>query len=645
MKIRLNNVNSCCRRARALGLGRRIKQSLSESGLALKNAFVIVTLSGLLSACALAPQQQRAAPATAPDTASGTAAATAPAAASGPQATAGEQPGGDEAAVQEIDKNLPNNKLTSTMLYQLMKAEMEFKNGDWQGPYLTLLSLAQQTRDPRLARRATEMALAAKQADDALAAIRLWRQLAPDSDEANQYYLSLVILSDNLAEAEDLLKRRLAEAPPAARGLALFQVQQLLLRAKDKAAAGTILERLATPYSGTMEGRVVLAQAAYARGDKPAALREAQAALALKPDSEIAVLTMAQVTEDEGQVADLLTKFQATHPNAREVRAARARLMVNRKEYEQARKEFQVLLKDQPDNAPTLYALGILSMQVNDAPAAEGYFTRFVEQVGKSADDERDPSKALMILSQLAEERGDMKAALQWLDKIPEDDPKVQFSIQLRRAQLTGKLGDVPGARRILAALKPEEPSSQAQVVVVESQVLREAGKVQDAYALLEAGARRFPANPDLLYDFALLAEKTGRVDVMEKNLREVMVQAPDNHHAYNALGYSLAERNVRLQEAYQLIDKAMKMAPGDPFIMDSMGWVQYRLGNLPEAEAQLRRAYELRRDPEIAVHLGEVLWQMGRQADARKLWAEARVKDPQNDTLKSTLARLRLSL
>ena len=120
---------------------------------------------------------------------------------------------------------------------------------------------------------------------------------------------------------------------------------------------------------------------------------------------------------------------------------------------------------------------------------------------------------------------------------------------------------------------------------------------------------------------------------------------APDNHHAYNALGYSLAERNVRLQEALALVGKALEMAPGDPFIMDSMGWVHYRLGNLDEAEKYLRRAYALRRDPEIAVHLGEVLFLKGRQADAQQLWREASAKDPQNDTLRSTLARLRQAL
>jgi tetratricopeptide (TPR) repeat protein len=588
----------------------------------LKNAFVIVTLSGLLTACAVAPRQQPAA-----------AAASQPAPAAGDsRADAGEE-------------KLPHVTMTSTMLYQLAKAEFEFKAGNWQGPYLTMLSLAQQTRDPRLARRAAEMAVAAKQADDALAAIRLWRQLAPDSEEATQYYLGLVVVSDNIAEAEPVFQRRLQTASPEARGLLLFQIQQLLLRAQDKAAGAAMLERLVAPYRNTVEGRVVMAQAALARGAKADAVREAEAALAQKPDSEIAVLTLAQATDDEGKVGALLSKFLVANPNAREVRTAYARILVNAKQYGQARDEFQLLLKGKPDDAGTLYALGVLSVQLRDSPAAEQYFTRFAGVVEKDPDDERDPSKAYQVLSQLAEERGDIKAALAWLDKVKPADAKEEFGIDLRRAQLTGKGGDVAAARRMLAELKPVEPSAQAQVVLVESQVLRDAGQVPQAYALLEQGAKRFPANPDLLYDYALMAEKIGRVDVMEKALRDVIAQAPDNRHAYNALGYSLAERNVRLPEAYALIDKALKMAPDDPFIMDSMGWVQYRMGNLNEAEAQLRRAYALRSDPEIAVHLGEVLWQKGMKADAQQLWRAARAKDPGNDTLRSTLARLRLSL
>lgn len=593
----------------------------------MKNAFAIVTLSALLSACTVAPKQQ-------PQDTSDQ-----------PLAAAEARAGNPQPPAEQSEDKLPNVQMTSAMMQQLLKAEMAFKNGDWQGPYLTMMSLAQQTRDPRLAKRAAEMALSAKQPDDALAAVKLWRDYAPGSDEANQYYLGLVILSDNLPEAEKILAQRLADATPGARGLVMFQMQQLVLRARDKDAAIAMLQRLVAPYGNMMETHVVLAQAALAKGARQDAVREAQAALQIKPDSEIAVLTLAQVTEDEARVTKILQDFLAAHPDAREVRAAYARLLVNKNQFDAARKEFLVLDKAQPGNPATLYALGVLSMQMNDAAGAEGYFTRFVEVMDKTPDEERDPTKALLILSQLAEERGDIKAATDWLDRLDSEDPKVQLSVALRRAQLLAKGGDVPGARKQLATLQPLDKAAQAQVVQVEAQILRDAGKPQEAFKVMQDGVKRFPDNMDVLYDYALVAEKLGKVDVMEKSLRQVIAKVPDNQHAYNALGYSLAERNVRLKEAHELIQKALGMAPNDPFIMDSMGWVQYRMGNLSEAAAHLRKAYSLRNDPEIAVHLGEVLWKLGQQDDARKLWREAKAKDPQNDALKSTLTRLRASL
>lgn len=597
----------------------------------MKNAFAIVTLSALLSACAVPPKQ----PAQQDQSDQPLAAAEAQR-----KAETGESE--DEPKSEE---NIPNVAMTPTMMSQLMQAELAFKNGDWQGPYLTLLSLAQQTRDPRLAKRAAEMALAAKQADDALVAVRLWRQFSPNSDEANQYYLGLVILSDNISEAENILKQRLAEATPGARGLVMFQMQQLLLRAKDKEAGVAMIERLVAPYKNTLEGRIVLAQTALARGARDDAKREARAALQIKPDSELAVLTLAQVSEADGQATAILRDFLGTHPDAREVRTAYARLLINDKQFEAARREFQVLDKAQPDNPGILYALGVLSMQMNDGKTAEQYLSRFVDVMEKSPEDERDSSKAVLMLSQLAEDRGDFQAAQDWLERLDSGDPKIQFGAELRRAQLIARSGDLAGARKYLGTLKSEDKGEQAQVLLVEAQLLRDAGKEQEAYRLMEQGVKRFPENMDFLYDFALTAERVGKVEVMEKSLRQVIAKTPENHHAYNALGYSLADRNVRLKEAHQLIEKALGMAPGDPFIMDSMGWVQYRMGNLSAAEEHLRKAYALRSDAEIAVHLGEVLWKKGEQDEARKLWREAQVKDPKNEALKSTLARLRVSL
>ena len=340
----------------------------------MKNAFVIVTLAGLLSACT--PPLRAEPPAVAVPAAAPVAAAP------DPVEAAAEAPPPEE--------HLPNVALTKDLLYRLMKAEIEFRKGNWQAPYLAMMVAAQQTRDPRLAQRAAEMALSAKQGEQTLAAIRLWRQIDPDSEEAAQYYLGFVVLSDNLAEAEPIFSKRLRDATPADRSLAMFQVQQLLVRAKDKPAAAAMTERLMAPYADTVEAHVVLAQTALARGAAELALKEARTALALKPDSEIAVLTLAQVSGDEAAASAVLSQFLAAHPAAREVRAAYARVLVSRKQYEPARLEFLALLKDQPDHLGTLYALGIISLQMNDQKGADGYLSRFAAVLEAHPDPERD---------------------------------------------------------------------------------------------------------------------------------------------------------------------------------------------------------------------------------------------------------------
>ncbi|MEN9867199.1 MAG: hypothetical protein RL748_2789, partial [Pseudomonadota bacterium] len=220
-----------------------------------------------------------------------------------------------------------------------------------------------------------------------------------------------------------------------------------------------------------------------------------------------------------------------------------------------------------------------------------------------------------------------------------------QFSIGLRRASLLAKRGNLTQARALLKTLRADSTENKVLLVLTEAQILRNANQNKQAYAVLEAASKRFPTNTEVLYDYALVAEKLGRWQLMESTLRQVIKLAPNEHSAYNALGYSFAERNIRLPEAQELIEKALQLAPDDPFILDSMGWVQYRQGKLTEAEALLRRSYQLRADAEIAVHLGEVLWHKGQKQEAQKFWREAQSKDPKNDALKSTLARLNVSL
>ncbi|AMO98515.1 tetratricopeptide repeat family protein [Collimonas arenae] len=608
----------------------------------MKKALAIVTLSSLLSACAgVTPGSDT------EDTASAkTATAT-------PEATPAPTASSDQLAARKLaprampvkppEEQLPAVPLTKELLFKVLSSEIAFQRGNWQSAYVTLLGAAQQTRDPRLARRAAEMALSAKQANEALVAIRLWRELAPESEEATQYYLGFIMLSNNLAEARPILEQRLKDALPQARGVMMLQIQRLLARAQDKAGALTLLEQLVGPYMSMSEAHLALAQEAFSTGNSIRAREEAQIALNLKPDSELAILTTAQVAADNGEVERILTDFLKKYPGSREVRVAYARTLIDQKQYERARSQFEILLKSDKQDATTLLALGLLNAQIGDTKAAEHYLTTYLDQLSRRPDESRDTTQALLILSQIAADRNDTDAALKWLSQVEPGD--AYLDAQLRRAQLLSKRGDLAAARKVLAEIETNGDREKTQVTQVEAQLLRDANHPQEAFKVLETALKTDPNNPDLLYDYAMTAEKLDNLSTMESALRKLIALAPENQQAYNALGYSLADRNIRLPEALTLIQKALALAPHDPFIVDSMGWVQYRLGNLGEAESQLRNAYTLLPDPEIGVHLGEVLWVKGQKTDAQKFWREVQRKDPQNDTLKSTLTRLRANL
>ncbi|MFJ3059057.1 tetratricopeptide repeat protein [Herbaspirillum sp. NPDC087042] len=551
-----------------------------------------------------------------------------------------------KAKVQPQEDALPAVELSEDILYKVLTAEIAFQRGQWQSAYVTILSAAQQTRDPRLAKRAAEMAVIARQPSEALVAVRLWTELAPHSDEALQNYLGLIMLSDSVDEIEPLLTQRLADAAPQARGPMILQVQRLLVRAKDKQASFAILQKITQPYGDLMETHLALAQGAFSVGDSDYAQREARAALKIKPDSELAVLTAAQVASDNKDATKLVSDFLRKYPDSREVRIAYARSLVEQKNYKDARTQFEALLKEDGEDATTLFALGVLSAQTNQLKDAENYLQRYLKVLAAQPEDDRDPSQALLLLSRIAEERKDMDAALRYLDQAePGTDGYV--NVQVRRAQLLARKADIDGARKALEDAQSESSNDgeQLQLIQAESMLLRDANRQQEAADVLKDALERFPNNTDLLYDYAMVLDKLGKYDQMEASLRRVMKLAPGNQQAYNALGYSLADRNVRLPEALELIQKAADMAPDDAFIADSLGWVQFRMGQVEQAETQLRRAYTLRDDVEIGVHLGEVLWTRGKQDEARAVWREVTLKDPANELLKSTLTRLNVKL
>ncbi len=537
---------------------------------------------------------------------------------------------------------LPDVALNEELLYKILTSEIAYQRGNWQSAYVTILGAAQQTRDPRLAKRAAEMALAVKQPAEALTAIRLWRELAPESSEASQYYLGFMIVNGNLAEIQKVYSEKLQSATPQQYGLIMLQAQRLLARARDKKAAFDTLEEILSPYKASMEAHLALAQGAYNNNDNLRAISEAKTALALKPDSQLAILTIAQASSKPDALREIAA-FVEKNPDSRDVRLAYASMLIEMKQLDKASHEFERLLRDKPDDVASIYTLGALAMDSGQFKLAEKYFLSYLAILEAHPEEERDPTPSLVNLAQLALERKDNAAALNWLSKVDSYEGKnaAWLNIQFRRAQIMAKDGKLKEALEFLKNLKAANDGEEIQILQAQSQLLRNAKRAAEAMTVMENAALRFPNNPDLLYDYAMLAESQKNIPLMEAQLKRVIELAPNSQHAYNALGYSYADRNIHLPEALSLIEKALQIAPEDPFILDSLGWVKFRLGQHEEAEQALRRAYQLRADPEIAIHLGEVLWIAGKHEDARAFWRDAKSKDADNESLKSTLLRL----
>ncbi|MET3107696.1 tetratricopeptide (TPR) repeat protein [Oxalobacteraceae bacterium GrIS 1.18] len=549
-----------------------------------------------------------------------------------------------QALADKVD--LPNVDLTDEIFFKIVSSEVAFKRGEFAEAYATLMELGQKTHDPRLPKRALEMALLAKQPAQAFYASRFWYEYAPHSEEALQYYLGFLVLNNDYPAVKSLVGKKLENASPKERGLIILQTQRLVMRSANKDASFKLLEDICQPYPDYLESHLALAQAAFASNNSTRAMIEARAALKVDPGSQIAVLTVAQVSASPEESLKVLADFLSQNPGAHEVRRAYAGMLVEQKQYAEARSQFNLLLAEKPDDAAVLYTLGVLALQMNDAPAAEKNLKAFVGMVDATQSEQRDPTTAYLYLSQIADDKKDGAAAMAWLNKIQSYDGKnaAYFNAQLRLAVLKSKYESLERAREFLHEMNGS-PEEKVQIIQLDAELLRNAGRDQEAIALLQEAIKNNPDNPDLLYDFAMMAEKFDRIDEMETALRHVIAINPENQHAYNALGYSLADRNIRLPEARILIEKALALAPDDAFIMDSMGWLEFRENKAQSALTYLERAYKIRPDADIAVHVGEVLWSLGEQQKAIAIWREAKQKDPKNASLKNTLERLKVNL
>ena len=533
------------------------------------------------------------------------------------------------------------DELTSDVLYRILVGDVAMQRGDPALAARAYFEAARAAQDPVLARRATEVALFARQRSLALEAAKLWQQLDPKADRARQMVASLAV-SGVGSDMKSELARALAEtaANEQSLGDAFLQLNQALMSQTDKVAVFRMVQDLAKPYPQVAEARFAVALAGYTTKLADAeilatSIHEVDRALQLKPGWERAALLKAEIlaTNSPDSAIAFLQTFLATSSDARSAGAALAQLYVEQKRFGDARAVFKQLLDQDPSDREVEFAVAALSLQLKDYATAQ----RLLEDLQAAGFGEK--STIAFYLAQVAEETKRYDEAVARYKEVTTGD-RVWLS-QLRVAVVLSKKGDLPAARAQLDGLRAEGPDQAVELAQARAQLLRDVGDYKGAYDLLIDALNRNSDSADLLYDIAMVAEKLDRIDEVESRLKRLIDLKPDNAQALNALGYTLVDRTTRTAEGLKFIEKALTIAPGDPFILDSMGWANFRLGNLDDSEKFLRRAFADQSDPEIAAHLGEVLWAKGERDSAREIWQSQLKASPDNPVLLETMHRL----
>lgn len=527
-------------------------------------------------------------------------------------------------------------------LYQILVAEIASQRGRADFGSRSMIDLATRTRDARVARRAAEIAFLARQTTEARDALILWLSLEPESGVARQALSALLGVPGPVEKVIETCGQWLAD--PKIAPVLFMQLPALLSRYNDASRIASLVAQLANAHPKSSEAKFAVAMTAANAGNTDAARAAIDAALQLNAGFGRAALAKAQFMRDGKQITNeddeaavrYLEGYLKAHPDQTFVRVNYARMLASMKSYLSAREQFRIASEAEPNNPELPFAMGLISSEMGDFQSAQTQLTRALALMPR----DRDP--VLWNLGQVAVAEGDAVTAEKWYRQIGEGEYFV--SAQLKIAQFLQAREGLPRARTFLREAREAEndsPRVQNQLLAAEVQLLRDAKEFKEAVALLDEAIKGEPQSIELRYDRAMLLEKIERFAEMEADLRVVIAIKPDHAHAYNALGYSFADRGVRLAEAYDLIKKATELAPEDAYILDSLGWVQFKMGRGAEALKTLRQAYQLRPDGEIAAHIGEVLWAMGKRDEARAEWDAALKKFPDHAAVKSTMERL----
>lgn len=554
-----------------------------------------------------------------------------------PRATAGqesaqsaEQPGSEPAGSE-----LPDVVLDGELLYQVLVGELAAKRGEANVGAEALTQAARLSRDPRLAQRATRLALEAGRYDVAMEAAGLWVELKPGEDRPKESLALIMVEQGRVTDAEEQFTRLLDDKEGNARGAEMRRIGRLLARLSNQPKALETMSRLVDRYPDDADAHFAAAFLADQAGEVDMVLDSLNKALVLRPDwEEAAVAKIGHLIQEQyprERIDAFAREFLETAPGASRVRLSYARYLADQQATGESLAQFRTLLERDPDNTTALFSAGLLSVQMEEYKKARGFLMRHLELTP-------DNDQIRLYLGQVAEERERYKEARKWYSEVDSQDHRFEARVHLGAVLV--ELEGVDAALAHLEGIEPDNEDEFVRLALTKEVVLREAGELTRAKAVLDDAVARYPGNTDLLYSRGLLAARLDQVSEHERDMRALLEEDPNNAHALNALGYTLADATDRTEEAYEMIKKALSMRPDDPFILDSMGWVLYRMGQNDKAIEYLEKALSQREDAEIAAHLGEVLWTIGEKERAREVWERAKSTDPDNHVLNETLER-----
>ena len=531
------------------------------------------------------------------------------------------------------------------MFYQLLLGELNVRQGSPGAGFSLILDAARKARDPALFQRAVDIALQARSGDAALQAAQTWKREMPEAREPNRYMLQILLALNRLEDAGQALETSIRELPDDEKQGAIISIPGVFARVSDKALAAKVVEKALSP-SLQKPGLQATAWTTVGRMHRdaqqwPQAIAAAMQGHASDPKAQgPLILGLSLLPTGAPEVRQMLDEAMKG-PVPAELRMGYARSLIALQANEAALTQLQTLTREDPSFAPAWLLQGMLEVDLGLPAQARQSLSRHVALVQDSTEAEKQAglTEALMTLSQLAQQQGELEQAGVWLNRIPASADPVRLAV--RRAELLDRQGRPEEARVVLSQVQPASPEQAKRKALALAQWLREHQQAAQAYTLLQQALSQTPEDHELLSEQSLVLEKLKRHDEMEGVLRKLMRSRPQDPHAYNALGYSLADRGIRLEEARALILQAVERAPQDPFIQDSLGWLEFRMGRPAEAARILRAAWLARPDAEIAAHLGEVLWSMGQKEEAAKIWREGLMLKADNETLRETLQRL----